>query len=129
MTDLIILVDMKKNRIRIHKATLHALGTPRYLSLVINPEEFTLGITAGSPEDKTAHRIRANVLTTKECCELYSSSLIEALLSLCPEWHNYGKYRMTGTLIPEANMVCFDMRSAVFEETRQVPTCSEQTIH
>ena len=68
-----------------------------------------------------------NVLNTKECCELYSTSLIEALLYLCPEWHDYGKYRMSGTLIPEANMVRFDMKSAVFEETRKASSCSKQT--
>ncbi len=120
MSGLIVLVDMKKCRIRIHKTTLHALGNPRFLSLIINPEEYTLGITPGNPEDKTAHRVSPNVMNKKDSCELYSTSLIGALLMLCPEWHNYGKYRMMGTLIQEANMVRFDMRTAVFEETKRV---------
>ncbi len=124
MPDLNILIDMKQNRIRIHKPTLRALGSPHYLSLVINPEEYTLGITAGSADDRTAHRISTSVLHTKECCELHSTSLIQALLQLCPAWHNYGKYLMTGQLIPEANMIRFDMRSAVFEETKGAQGCS-----
>ena len=126
MPELKILIDMKQNRIRIHKPTLHALGNPHYLSLVINPEEYTLGITAGSADDKTAHRISTSVLHTKECCELHSTSLIRALLQLCPEWKDYGKYLMSGTLIPEANMIRFDMRNAVFEETKGVQGCSTQ---
>ena len=129
MSELKILVDMKKYRIRIHKATLRELRYPHYLSLVINPDEYTLGITAGSAEDKTAHRVRTSVLNSRECCELYSSTLIRALLNLCPEWNSYGKYRLTGTFIPEANMVLFDMRTAVFEEIKQVPTCCKQTTH
>ena len=126
MPGLNILIDTKQNRIRIHKATLRALGSPHYLSLVINPEEHTLGITAGSAEDRTAHRISTSVLHSKECCELHSTSLIRALLQLCPEWHDYGKYLMTGTLIPEANMIRFDMRSAVFDEIKGSPACSTQ---
>ena len=30
-------VDIKKYRIRIHKATLHLLGDPPYIQLLINP--------------------------------------------------------------------------------------------
>lgn len=126
MADLKILIDIRKNRIRVYKSTLRALGNPAYLSLVINPDEYSLGITAGSANDRTAHRIRTSVMTTKESCELYSSTLIRALLSLCPDWHPYGKYRMSGMLIPEANMVRFYMKAAVFEETRQVSRCYTQ---
>ena len=120
MNNLMILVDMKKSRIRVHKTTLRALGDPHYLSLIINPDEYTLGITPGNPEDKTAYRISPNALSAKDSCELYSTSLIMALRRLCPDWRDYGKYRMTGMLIPEANMVCFDMRTAVFEETLRI---------
>ena len=127
MANLKMLIDMKQTRIRIHKSTLRALGNPRWLSLVINPEECTLGITPGSPDDKTAHRVSSLVYRTKDSCELHSAVLIRALLDLCPGWHCRGKYSITGSLIPEANMVRFDMNTAVFEETDDREPCSGQT--
>ena len=127
MANLKILIDMKQTRIRIHKATLRALGNPHWLSLVINPEELTLGITPGTSEDKTAHRINPVVFSTKESCELHSAVLIRALLGLCPGWNNYGKYSLTGTMIPEANMIRFDMQTAVFEQTNERDPCHGQT--
>lgn len=33
----ILFIDLKKNRIRIHKQTLHLLGDPEYIQLLINP--------------------------------------------------------------------------------------------
>ena len=127
MPNLKILIDMKQTRIRIHKSTLRALGNPRWLSLVINPEEHTLGIMPGTAEDKTAHRVSSLVYRTKDSCELHSAVLIRALLDLCPEWQNRGKYSLTGSLIQEANMVLFDMRPAVFEETDDREPCCKQT--
>lgn len=41
-----LLVDIKKNRIRIHKNTLHALGNPCFVVLIVNPDEHTLGKNA-----------------------------------------------------------------------------------
>ena len=53
-----IVVDMKKNRIRIHQKTLHALGDPDFVVLIINPEEHTIGIKCSTLDNKLAHRIR-----------------------------------------------------------------------
>lgn len=33
----ILCIDLKKNRIRIHKLTLHMLGDPEYIQLLVNP--------------------------------------------------------------------------------------------
>lgn len=35
----VLLIDMKKYRIRIRKQTLHQLGDPSYIQLLINPGE------------------------------------------------------------------------------------------
>jgi hypothetical protein len=41
-----ILVDLKKYRIRIHKNTLHSIGNPKHILLLVNPEERTLEFNA-----------------------------------------------------------------------------------
>ena len=103
-----ILIDMRKNRIRIHKNTLRALGDPDFVVLIINPEEHTLGIKCSVLDDKLAHRIHKN--TTKNDCELYSKLLMAALHDLCPEWDGRERYKIEGGIIAEENMAVFSMR-------------------
>lgn len=104
-----LLVDIKKNRIRIHKNTLHALGNPCFVVLIVNPDEHTLGIKCSSQDDKLSHRIRQSTMNSKICYELYSKSLILALRKVCPDWSDAGKYRLEGEIIPTENMAVFDM--------------------
>jgi hypothetical protein len=51
-----ILIDIKINRIRIHKKTIHALGDPKYVLLLVNPKEATVGVLC-SGRERNAHRI------------------------------------------------------------------------
>ena len=103
-----ILIDMRKNRIRIHKNTLRALGNPDFVVLIVNPEEYTLGIKCSTIDDKLAHRIRKNTL--KKECELHSKRLMTAFYRLCPDWDDKKNYRLEGDVIKEENMVVFSMR-------------------
>ena len=105
-----ILVDMRKNRIRIHKNTLHALGNPNYVMLIVNPEEHTLGIKCSMQDDRLAHRIRRSTMQSRVCYELYSKRLMAALHKLCPDWSDKNNYRIEGELIAEENMAVFSMR-------------------
>lgn len=59
-----ISVDMKKYRIRVHKSTLHQLGDPPYIQLLINPSACVVAVKSvsrASSKDQT-HRVsrRAN---------------------------------------------------------------------
>ncbi len=103
-----ILIDMRKHRIRIHKNTLHAIGNPDFVMLIINPKEYTLGIKCGLLDDKRALRIRKS--TISKDCELYSKSLMTAFHLLCPEWKEQEKYRLEGEIITAENMAVFSMR-------------------
>ena len=105
-----IVVDMKKNRIRIHKNTLHALGDPGFVMLIINPEEHTLGIKCSMQDEKRAHRVRKS--TVKKDCELYSKSLMYALHELCPEWNGKKSYRSEGEIISGEHMAVFSMEDS-----------------
>ena len=105
-----IVVDMKKNRIRIHQKTLHALGDPGFLVLIINPEEHTIGIKCSTLDNKLAHRIRKS--TIKKECELYSKSLMSALHELCPDWDGKKCYRIEGEIITRENMAVFSMKNS-----------------
>ena len=118
MNDLIIVVDLRKDRIRIHKNTLHALGDPSYVSLIINPDEYSLCIQCSSVDDKTAHHMRQRIMNSKSSYELYSKSLVKAFLDLCPEWDSNTKYKLDGVLIPSEKMIKFSMKDAVWQDRR-----------
>ena len=50
--------DLKKNRIRIHKLTLHMLGDPEYIQLLVNPQDSMIAIRKSVRKDYLAHRVR-----------------------------------------------------------------------
>jgi hypothetical protein len=105
-----ILVDMRKKRIRIHKHTLHALGDPDFVVLIINPEAHTLGVKCSMLDDKLAHRVHKSSMKKKDCYELYSKRLMAALHELCPDWDDRESYRMEGKIIADEGMAVFSMK-------------------
>ena len=50
-----LVIDCRSNRIRIHRKTLHMLGDPEYVQILINPT--TRCIAFRSSTDKRAERI------------------------------------------------------------------------
>ena len=73
-----ICLDMKKHRIRIHKQTLHLIGDPSHIQLLVNPERQALAIRACDPKDPLSHRVDKNALVGN-CLELYSRELLKEL--------------------------------------------------
>ncbi len=104
-----IVVDMRKNRIRIHKHTLRMIGDPDFVMLIINPATQTFGIKCSMLDDKLALRVRKS--TIKNDCELYSKPLMAALHQLCPDWNKTYSFRLEGEVIADENMAVFSMRN------------------
>ena len=105
----IILVDLKKYRIRIHKNTLHAIGDPDYVLLLVNPEERTLAILRGDRSDQRAHHITRASLEKKKPFELYSRSLVKSLRDLCNNWQDNHSYHLYGEIISNEGVAQFHM--------------------
>lgn len=102
-----IAFSMSKNRIRIHRNTLSALGNPSHVVLIVNPEEKTLGIKCSTPDNVLAHRIDPHPANGKLNCELYSKSLFIALKSLCPFMTTNNAWSFDGTVFPTEKMAVF----------------------
>ena len=47
----VLCIDLKKNRIRIHKLTLHMLGDPEYIQLLVNPQDSMIAIRKSVRKD------------------------------------------------------------------------------
>lgn len=104
-----ICIDLKKNRIRIHKNTLHAIGNPSYIFLLVNPEENSLAILPCQSFEPKAHRIPWSTKKKRNSCELYSKSLITNLHSICSTWEENRLYFLSGEIISEKGAVRFRM--------------------
>lgn len=77
--------SVKHGKIRIHKNTLSFLGRPEYISLIINPEDHTLGVKGSKVGDGESHYVNRKLFETKQCCELKSIGLTRAISGICPE--------------------------------------------
>lgn len=108
----VILVDLAKRRIRIHKRTLHFLGDPEYILLLVNPDEKTLGVIGCEKDEKSSHHIPKNRFKSNSY-ELYSTSLIYSLREICPDWKDGEKYRIIGELLQNARVARFSMANGL----------------
>ena len=59
----VLCIDLKKNRIRIHKLTLHMLGDPEYIQLLVNPKSSMIAVRKSVRRDYLAHRVRTCATT------------------------------------------------------------------
>lgn len=107
-----ISISLKKPLIRIYKETLHLIGTPTHILLLVNPQEHSLIIIPSNKSDVKAHYVAKYFAKNKKSVELYSTSLIKQLRGLCPSWQDNQTYKMLGEHIPNENIVKFNMTNA-----------------
>ncbi len=102
-------IDMKKSRIRLHKSTLHMLGDPPYVQLLVNPSSGIVAIRAVNhySSGDSVHRILKTRLLSSNSFEIYSLSFVQTLMSIVPGLMKKGLYRMTGSLVPSEKLAVF----------------------
>lgn len=105
MSKPIITLDMKKNRIRIHKCTLKVMDNPGYIYILVNPEKKKIAICRAHEKDKDAIRIQP-----EECsyCDIYSTELMTQISLLNENIVSNVSYRLYG--IERNNCAEFDVR-------------------
>lgn len=91
-----LFIDLKKNRIRIYKQTLHLLGNPEYVQLLVNPDTGSIAVCPADSRDHLSHRIRWEELSKSKCCELYSRNFLQTLRRASPGWEANRTYRIQG---------------------------------
>lgn len=109
----ILCIDLKKNRIRIHKLTLHLLGDPDYIQILVNPEEGIIAIRRSYPNDHLAHHVKFHKLSEGTCYELYSTNLIQTLKQVNNSWENNHSYRLYGDVNKREGIAWFSMENII----------------
>ena len=102
-------MDMKKYRLRIHKATLNQLGPPRFIQLLVNPDDKIVAIRGLEKRCKEAHEVSFTRLKPDNSYELYSKQLVLTLMSLLPELEKDYTYRLTGEVHPDKKIAFFPL--------------------
>ena len=106
-----ICVDLRRQRIRIHRKTLRAIGSPDYILLLINPEEVAIALLRGERTDPKAHRVKAPI-AKGDSFELCSMSLLQKLPLLCEKFKTIDSYRLYGEIIKNGEAVLFHLNEA-----------------
>lgn len=106
-------VDLKKNRIRIHKAPLHQMGDPPYIQLLVNPERMEVairGVDYDAPQVQ-AHKVSQSKMLSDFSYEIYSMAFVKKLCALIGDLDTNCSYRMAGTLSPEKRLAIFSLKT------------------
>ena len=108
-----IAIDLKKYRIRLHKATLHLLGDPDYVQLLVNPTSKVVAIkgTQTSLSNDSVHKIYKHVLRSDNSVEIYSRLFISTLLDVAGIKSDDQLIRLDGEIISSERMAVFSLES------------------
>lgn len=104
-------VDIRKYRIRIHKATLNQLGPPAYIQLLVNPTDRIVAIRGLEKRCKDAHVVNLFRIKPDNSYELYSKEFITTLMSLLPELNGDFTYRLTGEVHVDKKIAFFPLNT------------------
>ncbi len=109
----ILCIDLKKNRIRIHKQTLRLLGNPEYIQLLVNPDIHMIAIRRSVRQDYLAHYVTPHYVDNKNSYELYSQELLSNLKQINSGFSGHSSYRIYGTMNEKEGLAFFRMTECV----------------
>lgn len=108
--DIVMTIDLKKRRLRLYRQTLHAIGDPDYILLLVNPEKHKFAIRRGKDGEMGAQKIYWTVLEDKrQCCEIYSTILVDKMHEHFFSPDRFCSYRVNGKVGNRATVVMFDL--------------------
>lgn len=113
-------LDIKRNRFRIHKATLSKLGYPRYIQFLINPEEMFIAILGSDKPlaGGTANKVNTVEMTGYHSVEFYSNSLFEGIIGMIGLLDFRYSYRLSGEVDVANRVAYFSMKTLKKNERR-----------
>ena len=116
----IMTLDIKRNRFRIHKATLSKLGYPRYIQFLINPEEMFIAILGSDKPlaGGTANKVNTVEMTGYHSVEFYSNSLFEGIICMIGLLDFRYSYRLSGEVDVANRVAYFSMKTLKKNERR-----------
>lgn len=107
-----VCIDLKKNRVRIHRKTIHQMNDPEYIELLVNPVKGSF-IIRTAPDRKNSHRVKVGrIIDDKKCYELYSREFIREIQKVDRNLKSFGSYRIDGCLSADRSAARFILQDA-----------------
>lgn len=109
-----ISIDLKRNRIRIHKGSLHSIGDPTFIQLLVNTQRKLVAIRSVEKQTPSnqAYKLSKAVMASDFSIELYSRLFIQTLISEFDCFQGNGLYRMSGTVFTREHAAIYSILSA-----------------
>ena len=122
MQEITMAIDLKKNRLRIHKSTLRLLGSPEFVRLLFSRERNAIGVVTGKSEIPKAEEIRVIYDKPNEAgtFDIYSKTLLSVIRMAFRGLDQTGLYRLKGIPVPEENGVYFPLSTLTRAEESHV---------
>jgi len=108
---IVMSIDLKKDRLRIHRYTLKLLGDPEFVQLLISPAQEAI-IVQGRSERETGGQeipVTFDRPGPRGTFEIYSRELVSRILRHFPGLDREGLTRLTGRYMEEEVSVCFPL--------------------
>lgn len=104
-------IDVKKSRLRIHKESLHLIGDPPFIQLMVSVPTRQVAIRSLDRETSgdQAYRVSRSRMISEESVEIYSRPLIDKLQSEFGCFKEEATYRLTGIVLPDERAVVFPL--------------------
>ena len=112
-------LDLKKGRIRVYKAALHKIGTPKYIQILVNTEKKCIAVRAAHVRKSKACVEETHITVGGDSCDFYSVELLDRLRQLRQDLLQTGEsYRLTGTQVKK-DIILFPLETAERIEERE----------
>lgn len=102
-------LDVKYNRIYIHRATLKAIGNPAFVALGIHPQSRKLVVLPSAADAPDSIRVR--YAEDNPCC-IHSKPLLDGIRTVAPQLDRVRSYLLRGKLLAGQPAASFDINKA-----------------
>lgn len=116
-------IDLKKNRLRIHRSTLRLLDFPPFIKLLFSPEHNAIAVirceTAEIPKINEV-RVTYDLKDSTHTFDIYSKDLVSGIKIAFRGLDQTGLYRLKGYAVPEEHGVWFPLNTMTRAEATHV---------
>ena len=106
-----IAIDTKYYILRLHKSTLHQIGDPAYVQMLVNPDSRAVAVKSASfsSRDNQAHKIDTQLKKPGDSITIRAAVFIRKLMEQSDILKDGGLYHMHGSIIPAEMMAVFPL--------------------